>query len=95
MIDISICGADCTNCYCASMCKGCNACNGVVFHTDGKECAIYHCCVTEHGYKSCLECVEIPCAVWQKTRDPSFSDEQFEVCIKERIELLRKCRGAK
>lgn len=95
MNNISVCGLDCAKCSYASMCKGCNACKGVVFHTDGKECAIYHCCVTEHGFSNCLDCTEIPCAVWQKTRDPSLSDEQFEVGIKERIELLKNYRGVK
>ena len=86
---ISICGTDCSKCYCKDKCKGCNACKGIVFHTCGQECAIYHCCVTEHGYKNCLECSKIPCEIWKKTRDPKFTDEEFESNIKGRIELLK------
>lgn len=91
--NISICGSDCAKCYCfeAKMCVGCSACKGKVFHCpEGAECAIYHCCVTEHGYSNCLECGEIPCDTWRNTRDPKFSDEEFEQNIKERIETLRK-----
>lgn len=86
---ISVCGTDCSKCYCKDMCAGCNACKGIVFHTGGKECAIYNCCVTQHGYASCLECADIPCGIWKKTRDPKFSDEEFEANIRGRIELLK------
>lgn len=81
----------CTNsaaCYCygSKLCAGCNACRGIVFHCeDGKECAIYNCCVTVHGYKSCGECGEVPCGIWQKTRDPKFTDEEFETNVSERL----------
>ena len=89
--NISICGLDCSKCYCFEnkMCIGCNACKGIVFHTCGKECAIYNCCVTKHGYKNCLECKDIPCDIWKKTRDPKYTDEEFERSIKERIETLK------
>ena len=88
---ISICGLDCSKCYCFEnkMCIGCNACKGKVFHTGGKECAIYSCCVTKHGFNNCLECKEIPCDIWKNTRDPKYTDEEFENIIKERIEALK------
>lgn len=91
--NISICGSDCSKCYCfeANMCSGCNENKGKVFHCpEGEECAIYHCCVTERGYLNCLECEKIPCDIWQKTRDPKYSDEEFAKNIEERIETLRK-----
>ena len=90
--NISICGSDCSKCYCfeANMCAGCNECNGKVFHcSEGQECAIYHCCVTEHGFVNCLKCDNIPCNIWKNTRDPKFTDEEFEKNITERIETLR------
>ena len=88
---ISICGLDCSECYCyeAKMCTECNTCKGIVFHTGGKECDIYHCCVTKHGYKNCLSCKDIPCDIWKKTRDPKYTDEEFERTIKERIVTLK------
>lgn len=90
--NVSICGSDCKKCYCfdAKMCKGCNACKGIVFHTNGKECPIYNCCVTKNGYKSCLECDKVPCDIWKSTRDPKYSDEEFEKNINDRINLLKE-----
>ena len=95
--NISICGLDCSKCYCFEnkMCIGCNACKGIVFHTGGKECAIYNCCVTKHGFNNCLECKEIPCDIWKNTRDPKYTDEEFENIIKERIEALKKNNNSK
>ena len=89
--NISICGLDCSKCYCFEnkMCIGCNACKGIVFHTGGKECAIYNCCVTKHGFNNCLECKEIPCDIWKNTRDPKYTNEEFENIINERIETLK------
>lgn len=88
---ISVCGSDCRKCYCYKndMCNGCNDCKGIVFHTDHKECLIYHCCVSEHGFKNCLECEKIPCDIWRKTRDPKYTDLEFENNINERISLLK------
>lgn len=89
---VSVCGTDCRQCYCHEnkMCKGCNVCKGIVFHTNKEECLIYNCCVTKKGFKSCLECDKLPCDIWQKTRDPKFSDEEFEKNIDERIKLLKE-----
>lgn len=93
MNDISVCGADCAACYCrtANVCAGCNASKGVVFHCEnGTECAIYHCCVTERGHKHCGECAKIPCGIWEKTRDPKFTDAEFAANTAERILRLKK-----
>ena len=89
--NISICGSDCSKCYCfeSKMCNGCNEHKGVVFHCNGKECAIYNCCVTKNGFKNCSECRDVPCEIWKKTRDPKFSDEEFAKNIEERIEMLK------
>ena len=91
--NISVCGADCAACkfYSDKVCKGCNECEGRVFHCpQGKECAIYHCCVNENFYESCIECPDIPCAVWKKTRDPNMSDSEFKASISERISRLEE-----
>ncbi len=93
---ISICGSDCSKCYCfdAKICTGCNNCKGKIFHIpEGQECPIYNCCVTKHGYSDCLKCSKIPCGIWKTTRDPKFSDEEFEKNITERIETLRRISG--
>lgn len=90
--DISVCGTNCKNCYCfeSKMCDGCNKCSGIVFHTNGKECPIYNCCVTKNKFKSCLECDKVPCDIWRKTRDPKFTDEEFEKNIEGRVKLLKE-----
>lgn len=90
--DISICGSDCSKCGCyqSNMCKGCNVCEGTVFHTGGKKCLIYNCCVVEHGFKNCLECDKIPCDIWKKTKDPKFTNEEFEKNISDRVRMLKE-----
>ena len=94
--DISVCGTECSKCYCfeAGMCSGCNACSGKVFHcADGEECSIYHCCVTEHGFKNCGECGKVPCGIWLSCRDPKYTDEQFADSIRERMAVLKGLAG--
>ena len=89
--EITICGLDCSKCYCFQnkTCLGCNTCKGKVFHAHGKECAIYNCCVTKNDFKNCLECPDVPCDKWEITRDPRYTDEEFDECKNERMELLR------
>lgn len=89
--NISICGSNCEVCYCytAALCKGCHAHCGQVFHCpNGTTCPIYHCCVDFNGYKNCLNCENLPCDIWKQTRDPKYSDEEFEQNIKDRIKQL-------
>ena len=91
--NISVCGADCGACSFMKdkTCKGCNASEGIVFHCpEGQECAIYNCCVNENYYDSCIDCADIPCKLWRKTRDPRLSDDEFEASIDERIERLEQ-----
>lgn len=89
---LSCCGTDCGTCeYYGNMCKGCNESLGKVFHApEGQACAIYECAVNQKKQKGCGECGSVPCDIWRKTKDPSFSEEEFEQNIKERIEKLRK-----
>ncbi len=90
--DLSVCGTDCSACYCfGNLCTGCNTCNGKVFHVpDGKVCAIYDCTVNGKGFKNCGECGEVPCAVWMKTRDPKYSDEEFAENVRTRVDALKR-----
>lgn len=86
---ISVCGTDCSACYCyGSMCSGCNTCEGNVFHCSGV-CSIYQCVVHEKNMKDCGECCKAPCDIWRATRDPKFSDEEFEQNIAGRIQTLK------
>lgn len=89
--NISCCGADCSACGCfGKMCNGCNACFGRVFHApQGKPCPIYECSINQKSLKNCGECERVPCEIWRKTRDPSFTDEAFERNVQERLNRLK------
>ena len=91
ILGLSCCGTNCGKCSCyGSMCKGCNATNGKVFHAPaGKACAIYNCCVQKHKFANCLACDSLPCDVWRATKDPSLSEQQFEATIQERVDNLK------
>ena len=87
---MSCCGTDCEKCgFLGSMCKGCNATNGKVFHAPAdKACPIYSCCVQKHKFANCAACDDLPCDVWRATKDPNLTDLQFEATIQERVHNL-------
>ena len=89
--NISVCGSNCAKCpYYKKMCSGCNKSSGKVFHSP-QGCAIYS-CVQSKNLHDCGKCSSLPCKIWKETRDPSYSDEQFEKSIAERIKTLKtKC----
>lgn len=90
MKELSCCGTKCKECACyGSMCKGCNELEGKVFHVpDGKACPIYECAVCENKFEHCGNCEKIPCNIWKKTRDPKYTDEEFEANITSRMNAL-------
>ena len=90
MCDVSVCGSLRESCYCyGKMCDGCNKCCGKVFHvSEGNACPIYDCAVNQKGLKNCGECAKAPCEIWRNTRDPKYSDEEFEANINERLKQL-------
>lgn len=89
---LSCCGMECRKCRCyRTICEGCNESFGRVFHApEGQVCPIYECCVNQKKHKGCGGCNSIPCDIWRKTKDPSFSEEEFEQNIKERVDRLIK-----
>ena len=89
---ISVCGTDCGACsFFGGLCRGCNECQGHVFHAPaGCACPIYACVREKKGLRNCAQCPDLPCSLWQSTRDPSFTDEQFAANIAGRVENLRK-----
>lgn len=90
ILGLSACGADCSTCYCKDLCAGCNEACGKVFHMrDGATCPVYACCVGRHRFATCGDCPEAPCGLWRSERDPSYSDEQFENSIRERLRNLK------
>ncbi len=93
ILGLSVCGTDCAACpLYGTRCEGCNETNGKVFHmSDGKPCSIFACCVRRHRFATCAACGQLPCTVWQETRDPAMTEEQFQTGIEERVRTLRKC----
>lgn len=89
---LSVCGTDCGACYCfGKMCNGCNACEGKVFHApEGKACPIYDCVRNERGLHDCGKCGEVPCRIWAGTRDPKYTDEEFNANVAMRVQALGK-----
>lgn len=89
---ISVCGTDCSVCYCfGKMCNGCNSCEGKVFHApEGKACPIYDCVRNSRCMQNCGECGDVPCKIWFDTRDPKFSDEEFNENVTMRVQALKK-----
>ena len=47
-------------------------------------CPIYECTV-QKGVSSCKECGKAPCELWLSTRNPDFTDEEFQADIDSRL----------
>ncbi len=91
ILGLSACGTDCSACPLhGNLCTGCNEACGRVFHApEGKPCPIYGCCANKHRFATCASCSQVPCDVWQATRDPSYTDEQFRKSVEDRAQALR------
>lgn len=94
--ELSCCGTDCEKCgFYGNPCKGCNASKGRVFHAPkGKVCPIYECSIETRKNDNCAGCKELPCAIWRSTRDPQFTDEEFEQNIADRVKNLQEIQNA-
>lgn len=65
--------------------------NDCSFHApEGKACPIYDCVRNNKCMQNCGECGEVPCKIWFDTRDPKFSDEEFNENIAMRVQVLKK-----
>lgn len=91
ILEITCCGADCKACSCyGKNCQGCNELSGKVFHApEGKTCPIYRCAVYRQHRTSCAGCLELPCEIWNTTKDPSLSQEAFEADLQKRMGRLK------
>lgn len=92
ILGLSCCGTDCLACGCyGNLCKGCNELNGKVFHApQGEACPIYRCAVQKRKLATCGDCDALPCPIWNATRDPSLSPDEFEESIRQRVQNLRE-----
>lgn len=90
ILGLSACGTDCETCGVRSLCSGCNASSGKVFHAPkGKACPIFSCAVQKHKFTSCASCDSVPCSVWRATKDPALSQQAFEENIQTRVQNLK------
>ncbi len=96
ILGLSVCGTDCSACpLLGNPCAGCSAARGRVFYTsEGKPCAIYACCANKHRFATCASCDRLPCGIWEATRDPSMTDEQFRKSIEDRVSALKNSGAA-
>lgn len=90
------CGVDCGGCkeY-TNSCKGCVGVEGKpswVSYIGKETCPLYDCPINEKKYKSCGDCINLPCEKFLNLRDPSMSDEEFENGIKARLEILKNIK---
>ena len=92
VVRLSVCGTDCSACPLhGNLCTGCNEACGKVFHANGKACPIYACCANKRRITNCASCNKLPCDIWQATRDPSMTDEQFRKSIEDRVAAVKSC----
>ncbi len=91
---LSACGLICDECefYCKE-CSGCFAVKGQTFWAKemmpNKTCPLFNCSVNEKGFKSCGDCLELPCKMFREMKDPNSSDEEHRISLKQRVERLK------
>lgn len=92
---ISVCGVNCDGCpHLNNGCAGCDALEGKVFWTQliGTDvCPLYK-CVKEKGYNNCGDCSQVPCELWVSLKDPSWSEEEHQKSIQNRLSVLKGLR---
>ena len=60
---------------------------GYSMHPAGKACPLYACSVQKHRYVTCASCAEMPCDIWNLTRDPQLSPQAFEQSIQNECKI--------
>lgn len=91
---LSACGLICDECeFYGQECSGCIAVKGQTFWAKemmpDKTCPLFNCSVNEKGYKSCGDCVELPCKMFREMKDPNSSDAEHQISLKQRVERLK------
>lgn len=91
---VSVCGCNCSACdyLKKSECSGCDQQEGKVWwasYVSKTVCPIYECAIDQKKIDNCGACAEMPCQIWRDMKDPSYTDEQHENGIKERVEILK------
>jgi hypothetical protein len=90
----TVCGLYCGACeYLGKNCRGCGYVEGKTFwaaQLPTAICPFYDCCRNQKKLEHCGVCLDFPCRLFTEMRDPSWTDEQFEKSLKERLASLRK-----
>jgi hypothetical protein len=94
---LSACGIICEECHFhGKECKGCDEIKGKIFwaiHVSKRGvCPIYECAVERKHYRSCAECIDLPCKIYFAIKDPSLTDEEHRKGIERRVGRLRETR---
>lgn len=92
--NLSVCGCNCLTCehYKKLNCAGCAEIKGRVWwasYISVEVCPVYNCVVNERKLEHCGKCHEIPCKIWRDLKDPSYTNEQHEASIIERVKILK------
>lgn len=89
---IARCGLDCTECYAFPHdCSGCSAVEGKPYWTKDvgeEQCQLYR-CSAERSLAHCGNCQELPCKLWYELKDPSWSKEEHQQGIEDRVKRLK------
>jgi hypothetical protein len=91
---LSVCGCNCLACdyLKKSKCNGCDQVEGKVWWANfvsKSVCLIYECVVDLKKIDNCGICSDLPCQIWRDLKDPSYTDEQHENSINERVVILK------
>ncbi|HWQ61350.1 MAG TPA: DUF3795 domain-containing protein [Negativicutes bacterium] len=90
---ISVCGVNCVECpHLGQDCTGCDVLEGRVYwaqYIGADVCPIYK-CVKEKAYGNCGDCPQVPCGTWGSLKDPSWSEEEHQKSIQDRLSVLKK-----
>jgi hypothetical protein len=95
MTSVAVCGIQCEACpHFGKPCAGCYAVKGKTFwaveHVPAKICPLFQCSVNEKKHRHCGECAQLPCKTFRDMKDPSWSDEEHQKLLKERVERLKQ-----
>lgn len=89
---VCVCGANCDGCdHLNDECAGCDVLKGRVYWTryiGADVCPVYK-CAKEKSYRNCGDCSQIPCELWVSLKDPSWSEEEHQKSIQNRLLVLK------
>ncbi len=90
---LSVCGLICDECgFYLNSCKGCFKLKGKPFWTEetiNRICPIYECSINENKLKSCGDCKELPCPIFNGLKDPNITIKKHKEGIKKRVNRLK------